>query len=72
MGIIGVIAVVTLMRLVLWLASVSRHRGSIELNSPLAEHDQLGGVDHSTNDDNHGYNDGNYGNNYEDDKPLYP
>ena len=65
MGIIGMIGMITLMRLLLWFGSTSR-RGSVELNPPLVENDQLGGDNQLRNDDP------NYGYNYEDDKPLYP
>ena len=66
MGIIGMIGMITMMRLLLWLGSTSCRRGSVELNPPLVVNDQLAGDDQLRNDDlNHGYN-------YEDDKPLYP
>ena len=45
MGVIGLIAVITMMRLLLWLVGINRrHRhGSIDLNPPLVVHDQLEG-----------------------------
>ena len=46
MGMIGLIGVITLMRVLLWLAGINRRRrchGSIDPNPPLVEHDQLEG-----------------------------
>ena len=52
MGLIGLIAVITLMRLLLWFADINRrrrHRHSATLNPPLVEHDQLEGNGHLKN-----------------------
>ena len=40
---IGLIAVITMMRLLLWIVGINRRRchGSTDLNPPLVEHDQL-------------------------------
>ena len=64
MGVIGVIGVLTLIRVVLWFIGIKHHRGSATLNPPLVEHDQLGGHDNLRNVLSSSYND--------DDQPLSP
>ena len=49
MGVIGVIGVLTLIRMVRWFIGIKHRRGSVTLNPPLVEHDQLGGHDNLRN-----------------------
>ena len=49
MGVIGVIGVLTLIRMVRWFIGIKRRRGSVTLNPPLVENDQLGGHDNLRN-----------------------
>ena len=66
MGLIGVIGTITLVRLLVWCGSMRRRRhGSVDLNPPLVEDDQLGGDNHLRNVLSSSYNG-------EDDRPLYP
>ena len=64
MGVIGVIGVLTLIRMVRWFIGIKHHRSSATLNSPLVEHDQLGGHNNLRNVLSSSYND--------DDQPLSP
>ena len=63
MGIIGVIDIITMIRVFLWFTRSKHRRGSVEINPPLVEHDQLGGDGHLRNV---------LSNSYDDDKPLHP
>ena len=48
MGVIGLIGMLTLIRLILWLAAINpRFHASVELDPPLTDHDQLAGCDYS-------------------------
>ena len=44
-GVIGLIGVITLLRVLLWLRGVHRCHGSADISQSLVEHDQLGGND---------------------------
>ena len=64
-GIIGMIGIITLIRVFIWFAGINcRRHGSVDLNPPLVDHDQLGD-DHLRNVLSSSYDD-------EDDKPLHP
>ena len=66
-GIIGMIGTITLIHVFIWFAGINRRRhGSVDLNPPLVDHDQLGGDDHLRNVLNSSYDDD------DDDKPLHP
>ena len=43
MGVIGVIGLLTLIRMMRWFIGIKRRRGIATLNSSLVEHDQLEG-----------------------------
>ena len=64
MGVIGVIGVLTLIRVVLWFIGIKHRRSSATLNPPLVEHDQLEEHNNLRNVLSSSYND--------DDKPLSP
>ena len=56
-GVIGIIGVLTLIRVFLWVVGIKRRRGSATLNPPLVEHDQLGGQNNLRNVLSSSYND---------------
>jgi len=51
MGVIGLIGIITLIRVAVWFFGLRSHHGSAELNSPIMEHDQLGDVPPGYDDD---------------------
>ena len=48
-GVIGIIGILTLIRVFLWVVGIKRRRGSATLNPPLVEYDQLGGQNNLRN-----------------------
>ena len=66
MGVIGIIGMMTLIRVIMWFVAINRRRhASVELDPPLTDHDQLGSPDYSENLPSYNYN-------RNDDNPLYP
>lgn len=66
-GVIGLIIVITVLRVLLWIyRNIRRRRGSGDIDPPLVEHDHLSENDQSKNVSSYGgYDD-------EDEKPLSP
>lgn len=65
-GVIGLIIVITVLRVLLWIyRNIRRRRGSSDINPPLVEHDHLSGNDQSKNVSSYGGYD-------DDEKPLSP
>ena len=61
MGLIGLIAIITLMRVLLWFSGINHRRrdrhGSIDLNPPLVQDDQLQSMYLKNDLDSSSYND---------------